>query len=287
MRNLPVLFKKYQFKLSLPSMMWLIFFFIFPTFAIFLISFHASDSSGEISKEWTLQTWRLVFTSNYLPIVARTLVLSILTTLGCITLAIPTAYTITKSQPRLRRLLLLLVIVPFWINFLIRIFAWKVLLHPEGYLKQGLVLLGIIDNDAILLYGSGAVLLVMIYSYLPFAILPIYAAAEKFDYALMEAAADLGASPLKAFWRVFLPGIKRGILSAMMMVFIPALGAYVIPDMVGGSQSEMISTKIAQKAFVDRNLPQASALSALLTSAVLMPYAVSYLYQSIRRREKT
>ncbi len=167
-----------------------------------------------------------------------------------------------RASERRRRILLMLIIVPFWTSFLIRIFAWKSLLHPEGLVKKALVALGLAGPETSLLYNAGAVLLVMVYTYLPFAILPIYAAAEKFDFRLIEAARDLGARPFQAFRRVFLPGIRRGLLTAVLVVFIPALGSYVIPDLVGGPSSEMIGNKIAQRVFVDRNLPHASALSA-------------------------
>ena len=124
----------------------------------------------------------------------------------------------------------------------------------------------------------------MVYTFLPFAILPIYAAAEKFDFRLLEAARDLGAAPLRAFVEVFLPGIRRGLLTAFLVVFIPALGSYVIPDLVGGPGGEMLGNKIAQRVFVDRNLPHASALSALLILAVLLPMAAVLVLQSRQRR---
>jgi spermidine/putrescine transport system permease protein len=184
-----------------------------------------------------------------------------------------------------RARLMLLVIVPFWTSFLIRIFAWKVLLHPEGALKGALVGLGLVSEQAPLLYTPGAVLLVMVYTFLPFAILPIYAAAEKFDFQLLEAARDLGAGRLRAFASVLLPGIRRGLVTAFLVVFIPALGSYVIPDLVGGPGGEMLGNKIAQRVFVDRNLPQASALSALLILAVFVPMAAVVLIQSRSRRE--
>ena len=124
----------------------------------------------------------------------------------------------------------------------------------------------------------------MVYTFLPFAILPIYAAAEKFDFRLLEAARDLGAGPLRAFVEVFLPGIQSGLLTAFLVVFIPALGSYVIPDLVGGPGGEMLGNKIAQRVFVDRNLPHASALSALLIGAVLLPMAAVLALQSQKRR---
>jgi spermidine/putrescine transport system permease protein len=186
-----------------------------------------------------------------------------------------------RVSPRWRRLLLLLVVVPFWTSFLIRVFAWKVLLHPDGLLRQILMWLHLVGPNTSLLYRPEAVLLVMVYTYLPFAILPIYAAAEKFDFRLIEAARDLGAHQLRAFFSVFLPGIRRGLMTAILVVFIPTLGSYVIPDIVGGPNSEMIGNKIAQRTFVDRNLPHASGLSALLTLAVLAPMTAALF---MRRR---
>lgn len=277
-----VFFQRFQAFFSMPSLAWMALFFLTPTFILFLISFRAPDAFGGISEYWTLETWMNLANKNYLSIAWRTFLLSAMTAILCIALAIPTAYTIVQSKPKARQWLLLLVILPFWVNFLIRIFAWKILLHPDGFFKQMLVWMHVIDSSAILLYGPGAVLLIMVYCYLPYAILPIYAACEKFDYALLEAASDLGASRLQAFWKVFLPGIKRGIFSALVMVFVPAMGAYVIPDMVGGTRAEMISSKISQHVFIDRNLPQASALSALLTLGVLLPF----LYFQIRSRSK-
>lgn len=263
-------------------MLWMTLFFLAPTLIIFLISFKIPDAFGGIGRDWSLQVWTTLWNAHFLVIMVRTIWLSTTTTILCILLGIPTAYAIAQSTPNYRRWLLLLVILPFWVNFLIRIFAWKFLLHPDGFIKQVLVFLHLINPNDILLYGPGAVLLIMVYSYLPFAILPIYAAAEKFDYALLEAASDLGASRMKAFFRIYLPGIKRGIYSAIIMVFVPAMGAYVIPDIVGGSAAEMISSKISQRVFVDRNLPQASALSALLTLCVLIPF----LYFQFRSNKK-
>jgi len=125
----------------------------------------------------------------------------------------------------------------------------------------------------------------MIYTFLPFAILPIYAAAEKFDFRLTEAARDLGASPLSAFLQIFLPGVRRGMVTAILVVFIPALGSYVIPDLVGGPSGEMIGNKIAQRTFVDRNLPHASALSACLMLAVLVPLLLVLMQQTQKRSQ--
>jgi spermidine/putrescine transport system permease protein len=261
--------------ISAPSFVWLLVFFIIPTLIVFAIAFKPATPFGGIGDGWTLHTLLDLRNPNYPAIIWRTVWLSVVSTAVCLLLAVPCGYCIARAPKRSRDILLLLVIIPFWTNFLIRIFAWKVLLHPEGMLKQALVFLHLCPPDATLLYNPATVLLVIIYTYLPFAILPVYAAAEKFDYSLIEAARDLGASRFRAFMRVFMPGIRRGVWTAVLMVFIPALGSYVIPDIVGGPGGEMIGNKIAQRTFVDRNLPHASALAALLTLAVMVPLMIT------------
>lgn len=256
--------------LTLPSFTWLFAFFLIPTLIIFGYAFKPSDIYGGIGEGWTLDTFKSLANPHYYLLIWRTLWLSTLTAVICLLLALPMGYQLAVTSKKLRDLLLLLIVVPFWSSFLIRIFAWKTLLHPEGAFKSLLVWLHIVQPEATLLYNSGAVLLVMVYTYLPFAVLPIYAAASKFNFQLIEAAMDLGASRSQSFLRVFVPGIRKGITTAMIMVFIPAIGAYVIPDLVGGSNSEMIGNKIAEKTFLERNLPQASALSALLALVVLL-----------------
>ena len=262
-----------------PSFIWLILLFLIPTFIVFVITFKPADPYGGIGAGWTLATLKSLANPNYPTIVWRTIWLSLATTAICILLAVPTGYFMARLRPRWQQVLLLLVIVPFWTSFLVRIFAWKVLLHPEGPLKRALVAMHLAQPDTSLLYNVEAILLVMVYTFLPFAVLPIYAAAEKFDFRLLEAARDLGAHQLRAFFSIFLPGIRRGLLTAILVVFIPALGSYVIPDIVGGPNSEMIGNKIAQRTFVDRNLPHASGLSAFLTLAVLAPMLAVLILQ--------
>lgn len=264
-----------EWLVSSPSLLWLIVLFVIPTLIVFAISLKPSTPYGGIGEGWTLSTLASLGNPNYPAIIWRTIWISLATTALCLFLALPTAYLMARLGTTWRHVLLLLVIVPFWTSFLVRIFAWKVLLHPEGTIKRVLAFTGLAGSDTSLLYRPEAVLLVSVYSFLPFAILPIYAAAEKFDYRLVEAARDLGASSFQAFRRIFLPGIRRGLLTATLVVFIPSLGSYVIPDLVGGPNSEMIGNKIAQRTFSDRNLPHASALSALLTLAVLAPMLVT------------
>lgn len=260
-----------EWLLTLPSLAWLLVLFLVPAAVVLAMAFKPSDPFGGLGPGWTLETLRTLGSPNYPAIVWRTVWYSVLTTALCLVLATPMAYFMARTGARWRNLLLLAVIVPFWTSFLVRIFAWKVLLHPDGPVKAVLVRMGLVPESAGLLYNAGAVLLVMIYTSLPFAILPVYAAAEKLDFALVEAARDLGASAFGAFRRVFVPGIRRGLLAATLLVFIPSLGSYIIPDLVGGPNSEMLGNVIAQRVFVDRNLPHAAALAALLTAVVLAP----------------
>lgn len=276
--------KTTEWLVSLPTLAWLILFFVIPTLTIFAIAFRPPSLDGGIGAGWTLQTWTSLSNPNYPDIVWRTIWLSSVTTMICLALSIPCAYYMSRVRETLRQTLLLLVIVPFWTNFLVRVFAWRELLHPEGWIKQTLVTLGLVAPDAQLLYNEYAVLLVLVYTHLPFAILPVYAAAEKFDFRLIEAARDLGASALRAFWSVFIPGINRGLLTAFLVVFIPALGSYVIPDIMGGPSGEMIGNKIAQRTFSDRNWPHASGLAAVLTLAVLGPMVVVLMMQGRRQQ---
>jgi spermidine/putrescine transport system permease protein len=278
-----------EWLLTLPSLVWMGLFFALPTLLIFIIAFRPADPTGGIGSGWTLQSWLRLNNPAYPSIFWRSLWLSAATTVICLISAIPIAYWLARLDVRLRRWMLILVILPFWTNFLIRIFAWKTVLHPEGPAKALLLALNLSDPQAQLLYNAWAVLIVLVYSFLPFAILPLYAAAEKFDFSLLDAALDLGASKWRAFVSIFLPGISKGLLTAVLIVFIPTLGSYAIPDIIGGTSAEMIGNKIAQRVFTDRNLPHASALSAVLALTILLPMVIYFLKlgcEAIRTRKK-
>jgi spermidine/putrescine transport system permease protein len=276
--------RRTEWLVSLPTLAWLVLFVVIPTLLVFVIAFRPSNPYGGIGRGWTLDTIRALASPSYLVIAWRTLWTSALTTAICLVLAVPAGYTIARAPARLRNRLLMLVVVPFWTSFLVRVFAWRSLLHPEGLIKKALEALGLVGPDATLLYNPAAVVLVMVYTFLPFTILPIYAAAEKFDFRLVEAARDLGARPFQSFRKVFLPGIRRGLVTAVLVVFIPALGSYIIPDLVGGPSGEMLGNKIAQRVFTDRNLPHASALSAVLVLAVLAPLIAVLILQRKGRK---
>ncbi len=267
--------------LTAPSFIWLVAFFLIPSVLVFAIAFKSADSAGGISDTWTFDTLLNVVRADYLGVIWRTIWVSCLVTIICLLLAVPVAYWIAQQKKEYRYWLLLATIIPLWTNFLIRIFAWRVLLHPEGFLRRSLIFLGIIPEDVFLLNNIGSVIIVTVYTCLPFAILPIYAAAEKFNFALIEAARDLGASRFKAFRSIFLPGIKRGIFTAVLLVLIPAMGSYAIPDLVGGVDGELLGNKIATRVSSSRNLPEAAALAAMLALIITLPF-IAMLFKQKR-----
>ncbi len=263
--------RRAEILLTLPSLAWLVAFVLVPLLIVFFIAFKPSLPQGGIGEGWSTAAVRALANPSYPELAWRTFWISALTTVLCLVLALPVAFYMARLAHAWRARLLLLVIVPFWTNFVIRVFAWQQILHAEGMLAQCLRAIHLLGPADSLLYNAGAVVLVSVYTFLPFAILPLFAAAEKFDFGLLDAARDLGAKPLRAFVSVFLPGVRQGIVTAVFVVFIPMLGSYVIPDMVGGTDSEMLGNKIAQRNFNDRNIPQAAALSGALTLAVLIP----------------
>lgn len=256
---------------TLPSFGWLALFVLVPALLVLAIAFRNTDPAGGIGAGWTPGQFLVFGEKSTLILLWRTLWISALVTAICIVLALPVAWFIARVSRAWRPRLLLLVIVPFWTNFLIRVFAWNQILHSEGPLAKFFRTIHLLGENESLLFNSGAVVLVSVYTFLPFAILPLYAASEKFDFSLLDAARDLGATAFHAFRSVFLPGIRKGITTAFVIVFIPMLGSYVVPDLVGGTDGQMIGNKIAQRNFADRNLPAASALSAVLTLCVLAP----------------
>lgn len=271
--------RKSEYLATAPSLLWLAVFVLVPVVIIFVIAFRPALPAGGIGDGWSLAAIRALADPSYPALFFRTICVAAVTTLFCIALGLPVAFAMARLSPAWRGRALLLVIVPFWTNFVIRVFAWQQILHAEGYLAELLRITHVIGGNDRLLGNLTAVVLVSVYTYLPFAILPLFAAAEKFDFGLLDAARDLGARPLRAFFSVFIPGIRQGVLTALVVVFIPMLGSYVIPDMVGGTETQMVGNKIAQRNFTNRNLPQAAALSGALALLVLAP-------MFLRRKEK-
>jgi putrescine transport system permease protein len=194
----------------------------------------------------------------------------------------PVAYAIARSPRGLRPILLLLVILPFFTSFLIRVYAWIGILSREGFLNQSLLSLGLISQPLEILATNVAVVIGMVYSYFPFMVLPLYAALEKMDDSLLEAAADLGATPSQAFWRITVPVSMPGIVAGALLCFIPAVGEFVIPDLLGGSDTQMIGRTVWNEFAVNRSWSVSSALAVLILLVLLVPILI---YQRMQLRE--
>jgi putrescine transport system permease protein len=197
-------------------------------------------------------------------------------------IAYPMAYGIAHVRPRLRPALVLLAVAPFWTSFLIRVYAWITILKDEGLLNTALRSLGIIDEPLHIFATDWAVLIGITYSYLPFMVLPIYNAIARQDPALIEAAADLGAGPIARFWKITFPLSRPGILAGCLLVFIPAIGEFVIPDLLGGSDTLMIGRTIWTEFFENRDWPTASAAAVVLLAVLLVPLA---FYERLQHAE--
>ena len=252
-----------------PVTVWLGLFFLVPLLLILAYSFGTSGVYGGITLGFNPGNYLKVFDPLYLEIIGRTFVIAGINTLLCLALGYPLAYFIVFKGRRWRNALVLMVMVPFWTSLLIRAYAWVVILGGNGLANRTLQFLGVTDGQVNLIFTPQAVLMGMVYSYLPFMILPLYAALEKFDARLKEAAKDLGASRWQTFWRVTFPISKPGIIAGSILVFIPSAGEFVIPDLLGGSQTVFTGNLIRQQFLQARDWAFGSALSVMLAMLLL------------------
>ncbi len=262
-----------------PVTIWLGLFFLIPLLLILAYSFGTSGVYGGITLGFNPGNYLKVFDPLYLKIVGRSLFIAALTTLICLALGYPLAYFIVFKGRRWRNVLILLVMVPFWTSLLIRAYAWVVILGGNGLANRTLQFLGITDEPLTLIFTPQAVLMGMTYSYLPFMVLPLYAALEKFDGRLKEAAQDLGASRWQTFWRVTVPLSVPGIIAGSILVFIPSAGEFVILDLLGGSRTVMTGNLIQQQFLQARDWAFGSALSVML--AVLLLGAIMFYIRRV------
>ena len=248
----------------LPISLRMTLFFGFPTLIIVYFSFLKKGAYGGIARplKHTLSAYNLIFTSNdIMKVVFKTLNISIWITGITLFLAIPVSYYISRSK--YKNLWLLLIVIPFWTNFLVRIFSFIAILGNNGIINQFLTGVLGLKTPLPLLYNRNAVIIISVYVFLPYAILPLYSAIEKFDFSLLDAASDLGANKFQALIRVFIPGIKSGIVTALIFTFVPAIGSYAVPDLVGGTDGVMLGNIIANRMFQLRDWPTASAISTV------------------------
>jgi spermidine/putrescine transport system permease protein len=262
-----------------PVTFWLGLFFLVPLLLILAYSFGTSGVYGGITLGFNPGNYLKVVDPLYLEIIVRTLVIAVINTLLCLALGYPLAYFIVFRGGGWKNALILLVMVPFWTSLLIRAYAWVVILGGNGLANKALQFLGITDEPLSLIYTPQAVLMGMFYSYLPFMILPLYAALEKFDTRLKEAAQDLGASRWHTFWRVTFPLSMPGVIAGSILVFIPSAGEFVIPDLLGGSRTVMTGNLIQNQFLQARDWAFGSALSVML--AVLMLGAIMFYIRKV------
>jgi spermidine/putrescine transport system permease protein len=242
---------------------WFTLFFLVPLVIIIVYSVLKKGLHGGVLPVFSLDAYKALVNANIAVITGRTVAIAAASTLITILIALPCGYYIAKSKRQ--TMLLLLIIIPFWTNFLIRVFAWMNILGNNGFLNDFLMRLGLTGDYIHFLYNQKTVILVMVYMYLPYAILPLYATIDKFDFSLLEAARDLGATKIASMLKVLLPNIRSGLFTAVLFTFIPIFGAYAVPLLVGGKDSYMLGNVIADQLTKSRNWPLASAISVVLT----------------------
>lgn len=251
-----------------PGTLWLLVFFVIPVLIMAGYSVMERGTYGGVEPGFTLESYSRFFDPLYLRILARTVWLAALTTFLCLLIGYPLAYAIAGAG-RWKHALLFLVVLPFWTSFLVRTYAIMFLLRDTGLVNSALIALGVIDTPMTLLYTPGAVLAGLVYGYLPFMVLPVFASLEKLDPALLEAAEGLGARPVARFVRVILPLSLPGIVAGSLLVFIPSLGAFLTPDLLGGAKQVMVGNLIQQQFGAARDWPFGSAASFILMALVL------------------
>lgn len=256
--------------------LWLSAFILLPFSIVVAISLSvATDAQPPYVFGPVLDNYRLIVEDTlYLAALGNAIRIAATSSVVCLFIGYPMAYAIARAQPRWRGPLLALVILPFWTSFLIRIYAWMTLLRPTGFINQVLIDLGIIDAPLQLMNNAFAVHLGIIYAYLPFMILPLYASIERLDPSLLEAAADLGSRPWRRFLSVTLPLTLPGIVAGTLLVFVPAVGEFVIPELLGGPDTPMIGRLLWTEFFNNRDWPVAASIAVALTALLVVPVAI-------------
>ena len=282
----------------LPPYIWLAAFLLVPFLLVLKISFadlqfgippytpliHLENGIAKLDLHW--RGYKLLFSDSlYLATYLNSIKMAAITTVCCILIGYPIAYYVARSSPKTRNVLLLGVILPFWTSLLLRVYAWVGILRNDGLLNKLLMLLGLTHGPVEIYRTDLAVYIGMIYAYLPFFILPLYANLVKMDLRLLEAAYDLGARPWSAFWRITLPLSMPGVISGAMLVFIPCVGEYVIPEMLGGANTLMMGRVMWNEFFNNTDWPMASAVTTVMVLLLLVPLAL-FQHNQVRNQER-
>jgi spermidine/putrescine transport system permease protein len=260
--------------LILPALGWFLWFLLIPLSIIVIYSFATKGTYGGVIFRFNPDNYLRAADWIYLRIFWNSLKLASLTAFCCLLLGYPMAYVMATASLRVRTFLLMLVIIPFWTNFVVRAYAMKVLFGEYGPLNQIVMSLGLVREPIPLSNSDFSVWLGMVTNYLPFMVLPLYVALEKFDFSLLEAAKDLGASSWKVLWKVLIPLSKQGIVTGVLFVFTPALGEFVIPDLLGGARTMLIGNLITEQFLKSRDWPFGAALSLLLMLLVMVSLVI-------------
>lgn len=257
--------------LAIPAVLWLFLFFILPLAIVLLVSFMTRGARNLPEFPLTLEHYQRIFGPIYFPVFIDSIWIAFLTTVICLLAGYPLAFFIsTRKSKLMQQLSLFLVILPFWTNFLVRTYAWRVILGTDGTVNATLLNLGLIAQPLQLLNTDFAVLLGLVYGFLPFMILPIYSSVERFEFRLVEAAHDLGGNDWQAFWRVVFPLTLPGVIAGCILVFIPAIGSFITPDLLGGTQGLMIGNLIQTQFRGSGNWPLGSAASVVMMGIVMI-----------------
>jgi spermidine/putrescine transport system permease protein len=256
--------------IGMPTLFWFVCLIVIPLIVTLAMSFASRDAYGRIIYEWSFDNYIRFVDPLYLEILWRSFYLGLITVLICIVIGYPLAYFIARSPKRYKPLYLMMVIAPFWINLLIRAYGWMILLRYEGIINLFLRRIGLIEEPLQLMYNDGAVLVGLVYVFLQFMVLPLYATIDKLDWTLLESAQDLGAGSFQTFRHITLPLTFPGIVGGSILTFVPAFGSFIIPRMLGGSRSIMIGNIIETQIKVARNWPFASASAVILIAAAFL-----------------
>lgn len=241
-----------------------------PLIYVAVMSFCSIDEFYNVTFEFTLQNYVRLANADYLKIYAQSIAIALITTIICILVGYPFSYIIARTKSRKKKILYMLVIIPFWTNSLIRIYGWRNFLGSSGLLNGLLMKIGLVSQPVDFLYKQGTTILGMVYCLIPFMILPLYTAIEKLDDSLLEASSDLGARPVSTFFEVILPLTSSGIFSGSLMVFIPCLGYFFVSDILGGGNSDVIGNLIERQFQSGNNWPLGAALSIILIVVTLI-----------------
>ncbi len=252
-----------------PGLVFYAVFVAVPLLLVLAYMFAVPGRFGGVEWTFTLDNFGRAFDPLYLKVLRTSLWLAAIATLIAFVIGFPTAYAITKLPPRWRTVALVLVVVPFWTNLLIRIYAWIVLLNSQGLLNDALVGLGLVHQRTGLLYNSGAVVVGLVYAYLPLMILPLYAAIERVDPEVLEASAILGAGRFRTFWSVLLPLTLPGAITGSILVFVPSLGNFVVPELLGGGKTVMVGNLIRDQFLKAQDWPFGAVLAFVVVLALL------------------